>query len=168
MGEEIEHTRDAIAKEQAAKAAEQAARRNARAELFTRLVISNSFTIQMDMVSRKADGRFEVDVFQGYQRNVGYRLVYNAGASPSFELLRFGRSGARRLAVHNRQFKLEDGYRHRILFTRDESGGMSVSVDGGILVEASDRSFRDPFNGVALINKGGYFAVREITVLGVK
>ncbi|MDP7642611.1 MAG: hypothetical protein QGI52_09175 [Alphaproteobacteria bacterium] len=82
MGEEIEHTRDAIAKEQAAKAAEQAARRNARAELFTRLVISNSFTIQMDMVSRKADGRFEVDVFQGYQRNAGYRLVYNAGASP--------------------------------------------------------------------------------------
>lgn len=75
MGEEIEHTRDAIAKEQAA-------RRNARAELFTRLVISNSFTIQMDMVSRKADGRFEVDVFQGYQRNAGYRLVYNAGASP--------------------------------------------------------------------------------------
>ena len=75
MGEEIEHTRDAIAKEQAA-------RRNARAELFTRLVTSNSFTIQMDMVSRKADGRFEVDVFQGYQRNAGYRLVYNAGASP--------------------------------------------------------------------------------------
>ncbi len=45
---------------------------------------------------------------------------------------------------------------------------MSVSVDGGILVEASDRSFRDPFNGVALINEGGDFTVREITVSGVK
>jgi hypothetical protein len=168
VGEEIEHTKEAIAKEQAAKAAEQAARANARAELFTRVVISNSFSIQMDMVSRKADGRFEMDVFQGYQRNAGYRLVYNAGASPSFEILRFGRSGARRLAAHSRAFKLEDGYRHRILFTRDESGGMSISVDGGTVVEASDRSFRDPFNGVALVNEGGDFAIREITVLGVK
>ncbi|MEE8171952.1 MAG: hypothetical protein V3T62_03390 [Alphaproteobacteria bacterium] len=168
VGEEIEHTREAIAKEQAAKAAERAAQESARAELFTRVVISNSFTIQFDMVSRKGDGRFELDVFQGYQRNAGYRLVYNAGAFPSFEILRFGRSGARRLAAHNRALKLEDGFRHRIVLVRDESGGMSLSVDGGTLVEVSDRSFRDPFNGITLANEGGDFAVREITVLGVQ
>ena len=168
VGEEIEHTRDAIAKEQAAKAAERAARESARSELFTRVVISNNFTIQLDMISTKADGRFEIDVFQGYQRNAGYRLAYNAGASPSFELLRFGRSGERRLATHNRALNLEDDYRHRILFSRDESGGMSVSVDGRALVQVSDRSFRDPFNGIALVNDGGEFTVREISVMGVR
>ena len=168
VGEEIEHTKDAIAKEQAATAAERAAQQSARSELFTRVVISNSFTIQLDMLSGKRDGRFEMDVFQGYQRSAGYRLVYNAGASPSFQILRFGRSGVRRLAEHNPEVKLEDGYRHRILFVRDESGGMSVTLDGGTLMQTSDRSFRDPFNGIGLVNEGGDFAIREITVLGVQ
>jgi len=129
VGEEIERTKEVIAKEQAAKAAEKAAQQSGRAELFTRLVISNSFSIQVDLLSSKADGRFEMDVFQGYGRSAGYRLAYNAGASPSFELLRFGSSGARSLASHKQAVKLEDGYRHLILFSRDESGGMSVSLD---------------------------------------
>ncbi len=164
VGEEIERTKEAIAKEQAAKAAAQ----SARAELFTRVVISNSYSIQLDMISRKADGRFESDVFQGYQRSAGYRLAYNAGASPSFELLRYGRSGERRLATHGRRVNLEDNYRHRILFVRDESGGMSVSVDDKTLLQVNDRSFRDPFNGLTLVNDGGEFAVREISVMGVQ
>ena len=164
VGEEIERTKEAIAKEQAAKAAAQ----SARAELFTRVVISNSYSIQLDMISRKADGRFEIDVFQGYQRSAGYRLAYNAGASPSFELLRYGRSGERRLATHGRRVNLEDNYRHRILFVRDESGGRSVSVDDKTLVQVNDRSFRDPFNGLTLVNDGGEFAVREISVMGVQ
>ncbi|MDA0230533.1 MAG: hypothetical protein O3B21_10130 [Proteobacteria bacterium] len=165
VGEEIERTQEVIAKEQAAKAA---AQQSGRAELYTRLDISNSFSIQLDLLSSKADGRFEMDVFQGFGRTAGYRLAYNAGASPSFELLRFGSSGSRRLASHNQAIKLEDGYRHLILFSRDESGGMSVSMDGKTLVQASDKSFRDPFNGVALINNGGEFAVREISVMGVQ
>ena len=102
------------------------------------------------------------------ERAAGYRLAYNAGASPSFELLRYGRSGERRLATHGRRVNLEDNYRHRILFVRDESGGMSVSVDGKTLVQVSDRSFRDPFNGLTLVNDGGEFAVREISVMGVQ
>ncbi len=168
VGEEIEHTEEAIAKERAAKEAEAAARANARAELFTRVIISNAFSVQMDVQSRKRDGRFELDVFQGYQRTAGYRLAYNAGATPSFELLRFGRSGERRIATHKKAMKLEDGYRHRILLMRDETGGMVVTVDGAAVIDVSDRSFRDPFNGVALANRGGDFSVREITVSGVK
>ena len=168
VGEEIERTKEAIANEQAAKAAEKAAQQSSRAELYTRMVISNSFSVQLELLSSKADGRFEIAVFQGYARAVGYRLAYNAGASPSFELLRFGRSGARVLARLDKAVKLEDGYRHLILFSRDESGGMSVSLDGGTLVQTSDKSFRDPSNGIALINDGGDFAVREISVMGVQ
>jgi len=168
VGEEIERTKEAIANEQAAKAAEKAAQQSSRAELYTRMVISNSFSVQLELLSSQADGRFEIDVFQGYARAVGYRLAYNAGASPSFELLRFGRSGARVLARLDKAVKLEDGYRHLILFSRDESGGMSVSLDGGTLVQTSDKSFRDPSNGIALINDGGDFAVREISVMGVQ
>ena len=66
VGEEIAHTEEAIAKEQAAKEAE--AQANARAELSTRLIISNASSVQMDVQSRKRDDRFELDIFQGYQR----------------------------------------------------------------------------------------------------
>ncbi len=122
----------------------------------------------MDVQSRKHDDRFELDIFQGYQRTAGYRLAYNARATPSFELLRFGRSGERCIATYKKAVKLENGYRHRILLIRDETGGMVVSVDGAAVIDVTDRSFHDPFNGVALANRGGDFSVREITVSGAK
>jgi hypothetical protein len=168
VGEEIERTEDAVDKEKAAKAAEMAALANARAELFTRLPISNAFMVQLELVSRERDGRFEVDVFQGYRRSAGYRLSYNAGASPAFEILRFGRSGVRLLASHRKVVRLEDGYRHRLVFARDEAGAMSLILDGKALLEINDRSFRDPFAGITIANEGGDFAVREVSVLGIK
>jgi hypothetical protein len=168
VGEEIEHTQEAIAKEKAEKEAERMAQANARAELYTRLDISNAFAIQLDVISAKGDGRFELDVFQGYRRNAGYRLAYNAGAKPSLELLRFGSSGERRIAAFDKAIKLEDGYRHRILLSRDEAGAMTVSLDGKPLMEIADGNFRDPFSGVAVITKGGDFTLREITVQGIK
>ena len=45
---------------------------------------------------------------------------------------------------------------------------MSVSVDDKTLVQVNDTSFRDPFNGLTLVNDGGEFAVREISVMGVQ
>ena len=45
---------------------------------------------------------------------------------------------------------------------------MSVSLYSGTLVQTSDKNFRDPFNGIALINDGGDLAVREISVIGAQ
>ena len=168
VGDEIERTEQAVEKEKAEKAAEMATLAKARAELFTNLAISNAFSVQLELVSRERGGRIEVDIFQGSRRNSGYRLAYNAGVSPGFEILRFGRSGARLLAAHKQVVNLEDGYRHRLLFARDDSGGMSLTLDGRAVLQVSDRSFRDPFAGIALATEGGDFAVREVSVLGVK
>jgi hypothetical protein len=33
-------------------------------------------------------------------------------------------------------------------------------------MEVTDRSFRDPFDGIALVNGGGDYALRSITVDG--
>ncbi len=41
--------------------------------------ITNGFSIQSDLLSGKADGRFEIDFFQGYEHIADYRLAYNAG-----------------------------------------------------------------------------------------
>ena len=45
---------------------------------------------------------------------------------------------------------------------------MNVSLDSGTLVQTSDKSFRDPFNGLALINDGVDLAVRKISVMGAQ
>ena len=45
---------------------------------------------------------------------------------------------------------------------------MSDSLDSGTLVQTSDKSFRDPFNGIALINDSGDLAVPEISVMGAQ
>ena len=147
---------------------EKALQQNDFAELYTRIPISNGFCIQSDLISSKADGCFEIDFFQGHGHTADYRLACNAGNWPSFELQRFGRSGARCLANLDQTIKLEDGYHFLILFSRDESSGMSVSLDGRTLVQTNDKSFRNPFNEIALINDGGDLAVREISVMGAQ
>jgi len=43
--------------------AKKAAQQSGRAEFYTRMPISNSFSIQLDLLASKADGRFEIDVF---------------------------------------------------------------------------------------------------------
>ena len=58
---------------------EKAAQQSGRAELYTRMPITNGFSIQSDLLSGKADGRFEIDFFQGYEHIADYRLAYNAG-----------------------------------------------------------------------------------------
>ena len=84
------------------------------------------------------------------------------GEQPSLELQRFGSSGLRSIVAHNQ----EDNFRHRVEFSGDSDVGMKVSVDGGVLLSATDMSFRDPFSGLTIANDGGDYSLREITVLG--
>ena len=40
-------------------------------------------------------------------------------------------------------------------------------VDGAEVMNVVDRGFRDPLDGVALVNSGGDYALRSITIDGV-
>jgi hypothetical protein len=137
-----------------------------RAEIFIRAPISNAFQVVFEIVSRERHGRFSLDLFQGRSRGAGYRLSYTPGGQPSMELQRFGLSGVRSIVANNQALNLEDNFRHRIEFNRDRDGSMTVSVDGGQVLSAADRSFRDPFSGITIANDGGDYSLREITVFG--
>ncbi len=137
-----------------------------RAEIFIEAPISNAFQVILEIVSREKHGRFSLDLFQGRSRSAGYRLTYVPGGQPSLELQRFGSSGLRSIVAHNQALNLEDNFRHRVEFSRDSDGGMKVSIDGGLLLSATDVSFRDPFAGLTIANDGGDYSLREITVLG--
>ena len=126
----------------------------------------NAFQLVLELVSREKHGSFSLDLYQGRSRGAGYRLAYVPGEQPSLELQRFGSSGVRSIFAHNQTLNLEDNFCHRIEINRDTDGGMTVSVDGGRVLSATDRSFRGPFSGITIANDGGDYSIREITVFG--
>ena len=136
--------------------------------------ITNAFSLRLDLTARLVPGvtepRFEFGPYQGANASAGYRLAYNPGAragAPSLELLRLSsRGGVSTVELTDKPLKFEDGKPHVIEWSRDRGGRMVVKVDGAQVMEVTDRGFRDPFDGIALVNSGGDYALRSITVDG--
>jgi len=136
--------------------------------------ITNAFSLRLDLTARLVPGvaepRFEFGPYQGANASAGYRLAYTPGAragAPSLELLRLSsRGGVSTLELTDEPLELEDGKSHVIEWTRDRGGRMVVKVDGAQVMEVTDRGFRDPFDGIALVNGGGDYALRSITIDG--
>lgn len=136
--------------------------------------ITNAFALRLELTSRTVPGvakpRFEFGPYQGANASAGYRLAYNpgaAGGAASLELLRLSARGTiSTIELTDKPLKLEDGQSHVIEWTRDRGGRMVVKLDGAQLMDVTDRSFRDAFDGIALVNGGGDYALRGITVDG--
>ncbi len=136
--------------------------------------ITNAFSLRLEMTARPVPGvaepRFEFGPYQGASASAGYRLAYTPGAragAPSLELLRLSsRGGVATLELTDKPLKLEDGNSHVIEWSRDRGGRMVVKVDGAEVMEVTDRGYRDPFDGIALVNGGGDYALRNITIDG--
>lgn len=136
------------------------------AEIYLAETVGDAFALEIELTSRvaAADARFEIDLFQGETRGAGYRLSYLPGGDPALVLSRFGRRGVTALGAHDGAAALEDGRGHVLGLTRDAEGAMAVSVDGALLIRAESRAPAGPFDGIALVNGGGDYAIREITV----
>ncbi len=136
--------------------------------------VTNAFALRVELTSRmvqaSAEPRFEFGPYQGANASAGYRLAYSPGATgrtPSLELLRLSsRGGTATIELYDKPLKLEDGKAHVIEWTRNSGGHMVVRVDGAEVMNVVDRSFRDAFDGVALVNSGGDYALRSITIDG--
>ncbi len=136
--------------------------------------VTNAFALRVELTSRmvqaSAEPRFEFGPYQGANASAGYRLAYSPGATgrtPSLELLRLSsRGGTSTIELYDKPLDLEDGKAHVIEWTRNSSGHMVVRVDGAEVMNVVDRSFRDAFDGVALVNSGGDYALRSITIDG--
>ena len=76
------------------------------------------------------------------------------------------RGGTSTTELDDKRLKLEDGKVHVIEWTRNRRGHMVVRVDGDEVINVTDRGFPDPFDGVALVNSGGDYALRSITIDG--
>lgn len=144
------------------------------AAMIAPLALPNAFSLEVELSSRTVDGvrggRFELGPYQGADAKAGYRLVYTPGTADggkSLELLRLSPSGAvTTLDFYDRPVDLEDDETHRLAWTRDETGLMVVRLDGETLMQITDRGFRDAFDGLAVVNGGGDFALRRVVLDG--
>lgn len=136
------------------------------AEIYLAATVGDAFALEIELTSHvaAADARFEIDLFQGETRGAGYRLSYLPGDDPALVLSRFGRRGVTAFGAHDGAAALEDGRGHVLGLMRDAEGAMAVSVDGAVLIRAESRAPAGPFDGIALVNGGGDYAIREIAV----
>lgn len=140
-----------------------------RAEVYTGAKITNTFLVSTLIRSRGVPGQFDWTVYQGGDRSSGYRLSYFADATtPSFELSRFNRKGSSVIDSFDAPRGLEDGNPHKINWTRAAGGAMSVTLDGGEILNVTDQGIKSGFDGLAMANAGGDFTVKDVEVRGVR
>lgn len=128
--------------------------------------IPNAFAVEFSIATTaRRGGRIEFGVTQSRQLH-GYRIAYNPGSSQPIELLRLGSRGVAVLETVRRPLELADGKLHTIQMTRDRAGEMTVRVDGRAVIRIVDQAFRSRFEGVVMVNKGGDYTIRSISVDG--
>ena len=140
-----------------------------RAEIHTKLAITDVFSIEIEFgtLSKAVEGGgIEFGPFRGAGRVAGYRLVYTQGANPSLAMLRVSKSGSTVIARATLETGLEDRQYHRLVLRRGHDGAMEVVLDGNPVMNGVDLGSQRRFTGFVLINKGGEFAVRRVTILG--
>jgi hypothetical protein len=142
---------------------------DAYAAIYTPVKVSNAFATRLEFVSGERRGRLDFGPYQGPSGSVAYRVAYLPGQSKdSLRLIRITSKGAVAIGTYKGALNLEDNRRHVIEWTRDRNGVMSVLVDGQELITATDRTITKPFDGLMLINSGGTYYVRSVTLDGGK
>jgi hypothetical protein len=139
------------------------------AAIYTPVKVSNAFATRIEFVSGERRGRLDFGPYQGPSGGVAYRVAYLPGQTKdSLRLIRITSKGAVAIGTYKGALNLEDGRRHVLEWTRNRNGAMSVVIDGQELITATDKTITKPFDGVMLINSGGTYWVRSITLDGSK
>jgi hypothetical protein len=124
--------------------------------------------MNITIISQGNEGRLELGPYLGGDRGAGYRLAYSPGAEGKLELLGLNYTRSSVIEIYNKPLNLSDGRQHTLLWTRDTNGEMAVSVDGNELFRVTDKRFPDAFGGFTLVNRGGDYGIRQITITGAK
>ncbi len=139
------------------------------AEIHTELRINNAFALSLQIDARapsQGDGRLELGPYLGRERSYGYRLAYNPGKRPVFELLRVSPGRSAVVETSQAYTDLDDGRPHNLEWRRAIDGEMVVILDGKEMIRALDRGSADDFDGFTIVNSGGEYTVGRIEIFG--
>lgn len=141
-----------------------------RGEIYLPLAITNAFALKMSIRIHNAPsdvGRLESLIYHGAERTSGYRLNLNTGPQAGLELERIQSGFSAVIDAVQLQGKM-DGGRHTLEWRRDGAGSMQVLLDGQAVIQTRDRRFQKPFDGIALVNRGGDYNIKSISLHGVE
>jgi hypothetical protein len=141
------------------------------AEIFTRVGITKAFALKLQLNIKNyvdRNTRLEFGPFQDDERNSGYRLAYESGRTPSLSLLRFESNRSAVIEMVDQGIVLEDGNLHTIEWRRGNDGEMVVLLDNKEVMRTIDRAYDDPFDGFAVINNGGEFELKQVSIFGTQ
>jgi hypothetical protein len=145
-----------------------APKRHEESILATSAATANQFALQADIVFANAvNGYIEMGVIQG-TNGLGYRVgIRPAARDAAVEILRVSSRGSgvvdsARVAAATWATQ-QAAQPKSVLFTRDDTGNMNVSIDGTVVLTANDRAFRDGFDGFIVRNGGGDYVVKSIS-----
>jgi len=137
-----------------------------RAAIRSAVPITNAFAVRIELTAHKLQGRFEFGPHPADDQGSGYRLAYMPGQRPALELLRASGRSTAVIEVYDQPANIEKDRSHLVEWTRHPNGDMAVALDGNELFRVTDRRFRDAFAGFIMVNYGGEFLVRELSVRG--
>jgi len=137
--------------------------------IYTPVKVSNAFATRIEFTSVDRFGRMDFGPYLGASGATAYRVAYLPGQTKdSLRLIRITSKGAVAIATYKGALNLEDNRRHVLEWTRDRNGVMSVVLDGQDMMQATDRTITKPFDGFLMINSGGTYWVRSVTIDGGK
>ncbi len=134
------------------------------ASIYTAVAFSNSFAVRFELTSRDRFGRLDFGPYLGPSGATAYRIAYLPGAANGLLLQRITPKGATVIGQSSGPINFENGKPHVIDWTRDKAGNMVVSVDGQDAIAVQDTQIRKPFDGFLLVNSGGSYWVRSISI----
>lgn len=134
------------------------------ASIYTPVKVPNAFVFKVKLTSKDKQGALNLGLYQGASGNVLYRMVYQPGAAPGLSIQRVSAQGATTIAAYNGGINLEDGRAHELSLIRDTLGNMTLLLDNQIAANVKDTQIQGDFAGVLLINAGGAYWIREISV----
>ena len=137
------------------------------ARIETRVPVANAFALELEVAAGADSRRIDFALFQGHEGGPTYVLAYSPGSGTPLELLRRTSRGSVVVGSYRQALPASQQTR-RLSWRRDAGGAMSVSVDGRELLRATDTGLRDPFDGIAITNHGGLFAVREVSASSLR
>lgn len=141
------------------------------AEIHTKLGISNAFAAKLQLRLRgyaDRNTRIEFGPYLGDELSSGYRLAYESGKNPLLSLLRVAPGRSAVIETSDRGIDLEDGNPHTVEWRRSNDGQMVVLLDDNEIIRTVDRAYGDSFDGFGIINKGGDFELKQISIFGTQ
>lgn len=132
------------------------------AAIHTRADLANAFSLSLRLSAAGEPAVLNVGPYQGNNVGQGYRLEARTGDDQPLHLLAITGSGTTVIGTSDVDIRFDDGAKHRLDWRRDTNGLQTIEFDGQVVLQVLDQTYRDPFDGVSLINAGGTWSVDSV------